>query len=220
MQLSAVILARVLAYIETADLDARGAVFFPELIRKLVHKFEFQKFPTTFEATDEDKGVDFLEGRWDGVTVDKLTIFRGALVLDTSASTSHSERIVEEALAWASTECGLSYKPGMIVRKQYLSNVMFYSKIRLVDAHTAILKLQKGISKSVSIAFGQPLSYDITHLGFDFDKTKTPLVTAAFSIQRRGNALFSENKYYSEAPLQTDVHLKLLEQFEADLTPQ
>jgi hypothetical protein len=219
MQLAAVTLARVLAYIETADLNPRGAVFFPELIRNLVNKFEFQKFPTTFEQTDEDKGVDFLEGRWNGVTVDKLTIFRGALVLDTSVSTSHSEQIVEEALTWASAECGLGYKPGMIARKQYLSDVTFYSKIRLTDTHTAILNLQKSISEKASITFGQPLNYDITHLGFDFDKTKTPLVTAAFSIQRRGNALFSENKYFSEAPLQTDVHLKLLEQFETDLTP-
>jgi hypothetical protein len=39
---------------------------------------------------------------------------------------------------------------------------------------------------------------------------------ASFSITRRAEARFSENKYFSEAPLPTDLHLKLLEQFEAE----
>jgi len=220
MQLAAVTLARVLAYIETADLNPHGRVFFPELIRKLVERFEFQKFPTTFEQTDEDKGVEFFEGRWNGVTVDKLAIFRAALVLDTSASTSDSERIINESLTWAAQECGINYKPGMIKRKQYLSDLTFYSDVRLLDAHAAMVKLQQGITEAASAAFGQPLNYNLTHFGLDFDKTVTPLVAAAFSIQRRGNALFSENKYFSEAPLPTGIHIELLEQFERDLTVQ
>jgi hypothetical protein len=220
MQLAAVVLARVLAYVEAADLNPRGTVYFPVLMRKLVDKFGFQKFPTTYEQTNEDKGIEFFEGRWNDVTVDKLAIFKGALVLDTSASTADSERIIEEALVWAATECGLNYRPGMIARKQYLSDVTFYSDVKLEALHPAVFRLQKSVSENASSAFKQALDFRVTQFVLDFDKTKTPLVTAPFSIQRRGNSHFTENKYFSEAPLPTEVHLKILEQFEADLIAQ
>ncbi len=218
MQLASVVLARALGYVETADLNPGGAVFFPELVQKIVERFEFQKYPQTFEETDEDKGVTFIEGRWNGVNVDKFTIFRGALIVDTSASTTDSERIMDEALTWAATECGINYRPGMIRRKQYVSDLTFYSDVKLLAVHPALLKLQKAVTDHEEKHLGQRLEYDLTHFGLDFDHTLNPLVAAPFSIQRRGNSLFSENKYFSEAALPTDVHIKLLEQLEADLS--
>jgi hypothetical protein len=218
MQLAAVPLARVLAYVETAELNPGGSVFFPELIQKVVERFEFQKYPQTFEETDEDKGVTFIEGRWNGLNVDKFTIFRGALIVDTSTSTADSERILDEALTWATAECGISYKSGMIRRKQYVSDLTFYSDVKLLAVHPALLKLQKAVTDHEEKYLGQRMEYDLTHFGLDFDHSLNPLVTAPFSIQRRGNALFSENKYFSEAALPTDVHIKLLEQFESDLS--
>lgn len=218
MRLAAIVLARVLGYVETADLNPGGSVFFPELIQKIVERFEFQRYPQTFEETNEDKGVEFVEGRWNGVTVDKFTIFRGALIVDTSASTADSERILDEALTWAAIECGINYKPGMIRRKQYLSDLTFYSDISLLAVHPALLKLQKTVTDQEEKYLGQRLKYDLTHFGLDFDHTLNPLIAAPFSIQRRGNALFSENKYFSEAALPTDVHIKLLQEFEADLS--
>jgi len=212
-----VVLARVLAYIETVDLNPGGAVFFPHLISALVEKMEFQKFPTTFEETDEDKGVNFVEGRWGSITIDKLTIFRNALVLDTRVPTRDTENILEECLTWASKEHGIHYAPGMIKRRQYVSDVTFYSDVNLLSAHAAFVGLQKSLSQHESSLFGQMLDYQFTRFDLDFDKQKTPLISAPFSIQRRGQIPFSENKYFSEAALPTDTHIRLLEQFEADL---
>jgi hypothetical protein len=218
MQLASVPLARVLGYIETTELNPSGSVFFPELIQRIVERFEFQKYPQKFEETSEEKGVEFIEGRWNGVNVSKFTIFTGALIVDTSISTAESERILEEALAWGAAELGLNYKPGMIKRKQYISDLVFYSDVQLLITHPAFINLQKAITDSAEHYLWQRREYDLTHFGLDFDKTLTPFVAAPFSIQRRGNALFTEGKYFSEAPFPTNVHIKLLEQLESDLS--
>jgi len=104
MQLVSVPLARVLAYIEGAELNAQGKAFFPEIIGSLIERFQFQKYPKNFEETNEDKGVNFFEGRWKGINVNKLTIFTGALIVDTSTSTEASEQVLEEALTWVDVQ--------------------------------------------------------------------------------------------------------------------
>jgi hypothetical protein len=56
----------------------------------------------------------------------------------------------------------------------------------------------------------------VTRLDVDFARHEGQIPIAAFTIQRRGQTPFEENKYFSEAPLPTDIHINLLEQFEAD----
>jgi hypothetical protein len=217
MRQVSVVLARVLAYVESVDLNPGGTVFFPDLIRALVQKMEFQKYPTTFEEMDEEKGVNFIEGRWGHVTVDKLTIFRGALVVDTRVSTSDTEGLMHECLSWAADELGIRYTPEMIKRRQYISDLTFCSDFDLLSAHRAFVDLQRAVSEKVSTLLGQRLDYQFTRFDLDFDKQTTPLISAPFSIQRRGQVPFSEHKYFSEAALPTDIHIRLLEQFETDL---
>jgi hypothetical protein len=40
---------------------------------------------------------------------------------------------------------------------------------------------------------------------------------ASFLITHRAEARFSENKYFSEAPLPTDMHIAFLEEYEAGI---
>jgi hypothetical protein len=40
---------------------------------------------------------------------------------------------------------------------------------------------------------------------------------APFSIHRRLDVPFSDDKYFSEAPLETETHLEILAQFEKDV---
>ncbi|HXW93978.1 MAG TPA: hypothetical protein VEK33_25730 [Terriglobales bacterium] len=218
MQLTSVPLARVLGFLEMTELNPRGTVFFPELLDKVIERFDFQKYPSPEQQLDLQKGVELFEGRWNGVNVSKLAIFDGALIVDTSTSTADSERIMEEALQWSASELGLNYRPGMIRRKQYLNDIVFYSDIRLLAIHPAFVNLQNAVTDAGERYLWQRREYDFTHFSIDFDHTLTPLVAAPFSIQRRGNTLFSDNKYFSEAPFPTDVHINIVERLEADLT--
>jgi len=75
-----------------------------------------------------------------------------------------------------------------------------------------------GESKGVADTMGENLKYDLSILSIDYDQLTRKHPLGRFSIQRRDNTPFSENKYFSDAPLPTDVHLRLLEQFERDLS--
>lgn len=217
MKLSAIALSRVLGFVELVDLSPKGTVFFPDLITGLVEAFRFQKFPRTFEEMDENKGISFWEGTWSGVSVSQLTIYNNAILLDTRAGTNESKRILLEGLQWAAEKFGLSYHQGMIRRWRYISDLTVTSEVSLLVTNPALTNLCDAMGEHISEIIGEPYAFSPVRSTFDFDRHPRTVAMAAFDIQRRADTPFSENKYFSEAPLPTDVHFQLLERYEADL---
>jgi len=213
MELAAIHQARALAFVEPIDLNPKGRVFYPDLVKAIVARYNFQKFPQKIEELDETKGVTFGEGRLGHTVIDEFIIYAYGLLLGTRVSTQESRRLLEEAIDWGSKELGLVKKP--VPRWLYASQITFHSKAPLTNAGVGIQQLASGIAKSVEETTGENLKYELTALFVDFDQLTRKHPLGRFSIQRRDNTPFSENKYFSDAPLQTDVHIKLVEQFEA-----
>jgi hypothetical protein len=220
MELLAVITARIFAFVEPIDLNPRGKIYYPTLVAALVDRYGFAKYPLKPEEFDELKGVTFENGRTGEVTVNKVQIFNQGIVVETASSTKDSEMVLEDALIWASQTMGMSYKPGMITRKAFVSNLTFYSQLNLGALNVALSKLADRISMRVPEFYGQPVKYEPTVFYLGYDPTKVKLTPSVFSIERRAEAPFSQNKYYSQAPLPTDEHISALESFEADLLAQ
>jgi len=217
VQLSAVILARVLGYIETFDLSPRGTIFYPEVVPQIAERYRFQKFPTSIEEFDESKGIEFHEGKAGNKVIQKFTIFNTLLVVETRSSTDDSKQIMEEMLAWGADKLGLNYKPGMINRFAYVSDLSFYSDVPILGVSHAVTRLADKTSKALSEIWQEPIRYDPINVMVGHDPLSRKYGIAPFSISRRAEARFAENKYFSEAPLPTDMHLAMLEEFEADL---
>jgi hypothetical protein len=218
MELASIMLARVLAWVEPHDLNPKGGIFFPDLTKALVGRYNFQKFPQTLEEFDQTKGVTFAAGISGNTVIDNLVLYTYGLTLDTTVSTQESRRLLEEALEWGKEELGLRYKPSMISRWNYASQLTFYSKVPLTGISPALQRLADGVTKSVGEMTQESLQYELISFHVDHDQLNRKHPLGAFSIQRRDNTPFSENKYFSNAPLPTDIHTKLLEQFEADLS--
>jgi hypothetical protein len=216
MEVAAIHLARAMAFVEPIDLNPRGTVFYPDLVRALVARYSFQKFPQKAEDFDETKGVTFAEGKFGNVVVEQLIIYAYGILVDTRVSTQESKRLLEEAIQWGSKELGLAYKP--VHRWQYASQLTFHSEIPLAASHSAFRALADGMSKGVSEIMGENIRYELAVVSIDHDQLIRKHPLGRFSIQRRENAPFSENKYFSDAPLPTDMHIRLLERFEADLS--
>jgi hypothetical protein len=218
MEITSILLARAMAWVEPTDLNPRGAMFYPELTKALVARYNFQKFPQKLEDFDESKGVTFGAGRLGDTVIEQLVIYTYGIVLDTRISTQESKRLLEEAFEWGRKELGLVYKPAMVRRWQYASNVTFRSTVQMTGVNSAVGKLAASVAKGVAETTGENRKYDLAILSIDYDQLTRKHPLGRFSIQRRDNTPFSENKYFSDAPLPTDVHLRLLEQFERDLS--
>lgn len=217
MELSAVILARLFAFIEPVDLNPRGRVHYPDLATALVERYGFVKFPQKAEDFDESKGVRFEGGKLGEIGTINLQIFSYGIVVDTASSTDDSVKVLEDALSWGAKAFGLAYKPGMLKRKTFLSQLTFYSDINLESLNPALAKVSKRLTTRVPEFFGQSLIYTPTALTVGYDPTSLKAGPAAFTIERRAETLFSENKYFSTAPLPTAEHITFLKEFEADI---
>jgi hypothetical protein len=218
VKLAAVMLARTLAFVETADLNPRGRIFYPELVSDIVQRYKFQVFPQSLEQFDEQKGVEFRAGRLGKIVIETLKIFNMLLVVETRSSTEDSKRIIQDMLEWGKEKFALTYEPEMVKRWAYVSNVTFYSDVPLISGGSdPISKLANKVSNAVSETWQEAVDYEPMFLAIGHDPLVRRNGIAAFTIQRRADCNFSENKYFSEAPLSTDMHLDVLQQFEADL---
>jgi len=142
-------------------------------------------------------------------------IFNTLLLVETRSNTTDSKQILEEMLNWAAEKFGLNYHPGMIKRFAYVSDLTFHSDIPLLSVNPALTNLAQKTSKAASEIWQEPVQYEPMNLIVGHDPMSRKYGIAHFSVARRAESRFSENKYFSEAPLPTDVHLSLLDEFEA-----
>ena len=98
MELSAILLARTLAFIEIYDLDLKGKLFPPDFIRAVAERYKFQRLPKPEER--EKEGFIFEEGKFGGKAIVKLTIYDALIKLETRSNTSDSKQLIEEMLSW------------------------------------------------------------------------------------------------------------------------
>lgn len=192
-------------------------MYYPEVVTWLVGRFGFQKYPTKLEDFNETKGIEFAAGKAGDISVEKVVILTSGIYLDTMASTDESERILRETLLAASNELGVYFREEMFKRRAYISQLSFYSDAPLFLIHPVFNKISERVSKEVNTNFDKSLVYEPTAINLSYDPSTTQIGPAPFSIQRREGAPFTDNKYYSVAPVKTGVHLELLDQLESAL---
>jgi hypothetical protein len=148
--------------------------------------------------------------------VKKLTLFDGLIVLETRSNTSDSKQLIEELLLWGAAKFDLTYQPQSINSFAYVSAVTFYSDVPILEGNRALKKIAQATGEAVSEMRKERLPYETTNITIGYDPLARKNPIASFIITRRAETKFSEDKYYSEAPLTTDMHIALLEEYEAE----
>ena len=191
MRKSAVILARVLAFIEYADLISGAKAPVVDLVQKLADRYRFAKYPKTIEEFNLGKGVEFVEGAAGSYPIQKLVIWDTLIVVETRVNTHVSEAIIEEMLSWAAKEFGLNYPSTPIKRFGYISDVTFYSEVPILDVNPAVRELAQKCSTALTDIWRESVYYEpfTVRVGHDPGSRKNPI--APFVIEHRAeNAVF------------------------------
>lgn len=223
MELISILTARVLWFVELRDINPRGIALRYTLLPALAERYRFAVYPYDTpdnHPTEKESGFRFREGEFTnsaGVSIMvSLVIHDDGLVADTRSSTRDGEEFLSDVVQWAVKEFGLVFKPSMVTRKGYVSEVNIAPSAPLINLHEGLNEIGRSLSEMVS----QPsylVTYDCAGIFWSVDPV-VDFKPAGFRFERRLDAPFGVNRYYTQAPLQTDQHLELLQKFESLLT--
>ena len=216
MNLAAIIKARTIGFIEIEELNTSGRVRLVDIVPEIVKRYDFKVFPTKIEDFDLiDKGVVFASGRLGDIVIDELKIYSGLTYVESLSTTEDSRKVLLDLLEWGAEELGLTYTEGMIRHWAYVSNITFTSEFPLIKALSSPLdKIAEKIGKKVSEFFGEEIIYQPMNFSVGHDPRTRKNGIAPFSIEQRGNVKFDDNKFFSAAPLPTELHLEYLREIE------
>jgi hypothetical protein len=219
MELLNVNMARSIWLLDIPELNPRGKTIMPELLEWLKDNYNFEKAPSKVTELDEStKALTFERGTFqikEEVFVDvALKVFNDGLVAETQSSTRNSEAFVEDILNAATKEFSLAYKPRMVRHKLYFSEIYVFSEKTLESVHPGASEFAAKITNLLPSKLGVPFQV----AAFSFWPTQSmapPIVLGPFRFERKLHTQPTEGKYYSTAPLHTDDHLRLLDEFES-----
>lgn len=217
MNLIAVLQARVAMFLPLEELNPHGRALIPNVTEQMIDRYQFLKFPRTWEEYNPtDGGISYLQGQWKGTAIQSLELFAGGIAANTQASTDITETFLNEVLEWVVRDYQLSFRPEMIKRIAYVSNIIFTSEIELLEGlHPQLRHFEDRISSAVRAAFPQNDPFRVFGIHFSSEPPLGGSPQLSVTIERRAGASFAENKYFSSAPLSTETHLTLLAEFEA-----
>jgi hypothetical protein len=190
------------------------------MVQKLVEKCHFMTYPTEPKQFEISEGISFSDGIFEGKVIKKFAIFPALVYVD-GGDTDEARELLLELLSWGKQEFGINFSEDMIRRWAYVSDVVVESDIPLLLHVNPILnRIGESVRELVRINLREELTFQPSKIYIGIDPHTRSTEPAAFSIQHRGAVPFQDNRYFCEAPIPTNDHLKLLEQLENELMKQ
>ena len=214
MELISIVLARVVALIQVQQWDPLGKTLTLEALSKLGSRYSFASLPTRLEDVDFHKGFELREGRLADIRIDRITVFVNGIVIDTRSSTDDSQKVLEDILRLAEEAFGAIIKP---VRWTFTSHLMFRSEMRLASLNPVLSRIANVLTERASADMKHAFNFEPTTVMLNVDTSQAKTPPAVFSIERRADVPFSENTYFSSAPLRTSEHIEIVKAFETSL---
>lgn len=212
MNLLAVGLARSIWLLQIADWNSRGRAMQPVFF-SLIEQYRFLKVPKLSEI-DWQKGIKFEDGTFKTEAGEELavslSVYPDGVIADTWSSTRDSDEFLNQALSLVSASFNYPDYKTVLRKKLYSSELHIRMQQTLSDIHPEMAQFMNRVSSSIKS--------DSTPFRMGINFSSDPAIggtTLTFRLEPSTGFPFSENRYYSIAPLETDAHLHLLGELEA-----
>ena len=221
MKVFSVVAARSTWLFDLADLNPKGKSLFPEIIEWLKDTYNFKETPdpAMLPTAENRNGLPFKRGEYQAreeVFVDvEVTLFNDGLVANSSSSTEDTDKFLENLTSTAATEFSLTFDPQIVRRRLYMSEL----NVRLDNPLSNLNPRLTQFAEKLSSMTRSVITSDFEIAGFSLmsDVTNAVYKVPGFAIERKLNAPFNENRFYTKAPLQTEEHISMLKELEAIL---
>jgi len=213
MKLLSVGLARAFWFMDVNELNPHGQDLFTHLFPSFVGDYKFKTYPAP--GQDFKDGMKFIGGEFvkdDGTVIGlNVTVYTNGISADTFSSTKDSEDFLKEALDEL-PQIGFAFDEEMVQRREYNSQVTVKFSGRLEYLNPRLLEFANILS---SVSGGIKFDTSAIELWPDQTILNKPV---NFSFQRKSGDPSDSDRYWSQAGVPTDVHLKLLQQLEVILS--
>lgn len=216
MRLLSIRATRSLWLFHVGDLNPRGKSVTRDALSEMATRYSFAKIPDVKEITEaRTKNQPFVFGGGifktkTGITTEiSLTLYRDGILVDSTSSTSDGDEVLDDLLSWLHTDLGLIDYKTIQVTKVYVNEVFVSMSNSLNAINPKLDAFMQMIGTKLKSPVKKP-TYQVGALGFWIDPEQNPK-HVHFRIERAEERPFSENRYYSIAPLETEEHLKALQ---------
>jgi len=162
--------------------------------------------------------MGIFEYRGTRTQVTQLEIVSGAgLCAVTARDTDQGDAFMDDLISYLESEFG--YRDIKAHSKRvYGSSIIIQFDDAIENHISGFLEIGRVLSDAISLRMGAQLDFAMERLTFSSDPQEAPARVAqflsSFIIERRINHPYSENRFFSTAPLQTGEHMSVLERIE------
>lgn len=222
MKLIAINQARAIWLFPLIDLNPRGKASEKAAFTEIAKRYNFTVSPGPVDvvvAREKNQPIKYLQGSFtpkkkQPVTVDML-IYRDGIVADTRSSTADSSEFIGDLLDWAVKEFELLPYEGIVKNRTAISEVQVSFDQILTFVNPKLNTFARLIGSNVAGHSG--VQYELGGISFWTDQNLAVL-PGPFRLERVAGAAFAENRYFSSAPMETEMHLDMLQRLEIALT--
>jgi hypothetical protein len=222
MKLIAVEIARATQVFINEEIRPLSGAYFPESVRLVTERYGFAASPTDPEASSAKFSTGRLISGTRRINISDATIFQSAVQVTTVTNTDEADYVVDDMMSWAINALAFR-EPQTIFPRHYESALIVEFDREVDNLLRPFENLRAGFQRSLDSAYDLnskvsfatfAISSDPLQLAGQLLPPLSNVLKPELGLVRRANAPFSANRFFSLAPLKTEAHRLLLEEFE------
>ena len=192
-----------------------GQLYIPDALAEFQQRYGFVEAPKTLTDWNSNNGVTFQHGKFKDTAISKFSLYSDGVVAHASAPVEVVEQFVDDAVIWAEQSLQFEEISSLPSVQLFDSQVIVQCAVDFGSTLQKIEAFGRQISSLLDLYGVTAKPYKIAGIGLQNDVPDAGMYrTAKFTFERKFDKPFSQNLYFSSAPLRSKDHLELLAQLE------